>query len=660
LDAQIIKNLRKEIQRHDRLYYGKAQPEITDFEYDQLVKKLEALESLHPELITQDSPTQRVSNDLTKTFNKIKHSQKMLSISNTYSSEELFAFDKRVHELLPDELIEYVVELKIDGVAVALKYENGSLVAAITRGDGEVGDDITANARTIRSLPLSITYSGTLELRGEAFIDQKTFQIINDRLPENEKLQNPRNATAGTLKLLNPKLVAERGVRFWTHFVIGTDWQDSHYNNLERIHGLGFPVNPHTKMFSSIEQVIEHCAIWGKKRFDLDYETDGMVIKVNAIKQQKKLGATAKSPRWVIAYKYKPESACTRLLAIDHQVGRTGVITPVARLKPVALSGTTVSNATLHNYDEITKLDIRIGDLVYVEKGGEIIPKITGVDKINRPADAQPAAPPLRCPECNEPLIKNKGEVALRCDNLSCPAQMQRSIEHFVSRNAMNIENIGSSLIEQLLHERLITDWSDLYSLHYTQLATLDRMGNKSAANVIQAIEKSKNSPLDKLIHALGIRHVGAGAARTLAAHISDLEELGEKTEEELAAIHEIGPVIAKSIFQWYHNDNNGNRLKKLKAAGVIFNNKENLLTTAQGSPLSGKTFVITGTLEKISRTDAESLVREYGGKAVSSVSNKTDYVVYGKDTGSKLEKAEKLGIPVLNEQEFFHLLDRA
>jgi DNA ligase (NAD+) len=651
-----INDLRQEIRRHDSLYYVQAKPEITDKEYDFLIKKLEELENQYPQFITPDSPTQRVGSDLIKEFKKVPHTQRMLSISNTYSTQELLDFGERVKALLPDEKIEYVAELKIDGVAVALRYEGGFLQAGITRGDGATGDDITANIRTIRAIPLKIDLKDKFEVRGEIFMDHASFKAMNENFQESEKMQNPRNATAGTLKQQNPRIVAERKLRFFAHFVLGDGWEESHYQNLQNLKNLGFPVNPNTKKLGSIEEVIEFCKDWESKRNTLDFDMDGIVVKVDSITQQKKLGATSKSPRWVAAYKYQPQSVSTELLGIDNQVGRTGVVTPVARLKPVFLAGTTVSNATLHNYDEIARLDVRIGDFVFVEKGGEIIPKVTGVDLAKRSSDLQKVAPPQNCPVCSDPLIKNDDEVALRCDNINCPAQTQRSIEHFVSRTALNMEDIGPSLIEQLLKAGLIRDWADLYGLTRDQIASLERMGQKSASNIIASIEKSKNSSLDRLIHALGIRHVGAAASRGLSQHIQSLFDLKEKSVDELQFISDIGPVVAQSIYAWFHNEANLKKLQKLSGAGMIFNNRESMQKIQANSPFNGKTFVVTGALENFSREEAESAIREMGGKATASVSKKTDFVLAGADAGSKLEKARALGVRVITEKEFLEM----
>lgn len=653
-----IEKIREEIRKHDRLYYVLAQPEISDFEYDQLMKRLESLEKSFPDLVTMDSPTQRTGSDLTKDFRKVQHRVPMLSIANTYSREELIDFDRRIRETLGGKPFSYTTELKIDGVAIALRYRSGNLAEAVTRGDGKTGDDVTANIRTVRSIPLKIASEKPLEIRGEIYLSKKFFAELNESLPADKKMRNPRNAAAGTLKLQNPGTVAERKLGFLAHFAIGESFAVSHRENMDRLQALGFPVVIHSENFSDIENVIRYCDEWEQKRHELDYETDGVVIKVDEIALHKKLGTTAKSPRWVTAYKYKPESVSTKLLAVEAQVGRTGVLTPVARLEPVSLSGTTVSNATLHNYDEIARQDIRIGDTVFVEKGGEIIPKVTGVDLKKRKDDVVPYIPPQNCPECGEPLIKTEGEVALRCDNLSCPAQRQRSIEHFVSRAAMNIEEIGPALVEQLLKENLIRDWTDLYRLDHGQISVLERMGDKSASNVRKAIEKSKEATLDRLIHALGIRHVGAGAARTLAGRIENLLDLEKLSVEELDKIPEIGPVMAESIHAWFTNPENMERLHRLAEAGVRFDNKAGLENLRTDSPVFGKTLVVTGTLEKFTREEIESEIRKFGGKASKSVSKKTDYLVAGREAGSKLEKARKLGVKILTEDEFLEMTD--
>lgn len=652
-----IEDLRKRLRRHDRLYYVLGRPEISDHQYDLLLRELDDLEHRFPDLITPDSPTQRVGSDLTKTFPKLRHSIPMLSISNTYSEDELREFDRRIRELLPEETIRYAVEIKIDGVAVALHYNYGVLQSAVTRGNGETGDLITPNIRTIRAIPLSVARRDPFEVRGEVYMDRKTFQHINEGLPADAKLQNPRNATAGTLKQQNARIVAQRKLRFAAYNVIAADWAVSHSQNLDKLREMGFPTIPYTQTYSTIDEVIGHCRLWETGRAQLDFETDGMVIKVDSLEQQSRLGATAKSPRWAVAFKYKPMAALTELLAVEPSVGRTGVVTPVAKLRPVLLSGTTVSNAGLYNYDEVERLDLHIHDFVWIEKGGEIIPKITAVEMGRRPKDAGPVKPPTHCPVCGEELVRTETEVALRCENLSCPAQVERSIEHFVSRSSLNIIHVGQALVENLLQANLIKDWADLYALTREQLTDLARMGQKSSANVLREIEKSREAPLDRLIHAIGIRHVGAGTARTLAMNIGSLWDLRSKSEEDLQQFPDIGPVVAKSICRWFADPENIAKLQKLERAGVRFDHREGLPRAGTHSSISGKAIVVTGTLEKFSRTEIEDLIRQHGGNPTSSVSSKTDFLIAGKEAGSKLNKAREHNIPILSEEDFLRLL---
>lgn len=652
-----ITDLRNQLRRHDHLYYVLGRPEISDHQYDLLLQKLGNLESRFPDLITPDSPTQRVGSDLTKTFPKQRHSVPMLSIANTYSEAELRDFDRRVRELLPGEAVLYAVEIKIDGVAVALRYDQGLLQAGVTRGDGETGDVITPNVKTIRSIPLSVERKDPFEVRGEVFMDRKTFHRINEGLPDSARLQNPRNATAGTLKQQDARIVALRGLRFAAYSVIAGDWAVSHSENLRKLQHLGFPTIPHTQAYSTIDEVIAHCRRWEDRRAELDFETDGMVIKVDSLQQQGRLGTTVKSPRWVVAFKYKPVSALTELLAVEPSVGRTGVVTPVAKLRPVLLSGTTVSNAGLYNYDEVERLDLHVPDFVWIEKGGEIIPKVTAVETRRRPHDARPIKPPTHCPVCGDELAHGEAEVALRCENLSCPAQVERSIEHFVGRSSLNIVHIGQALVENLLQANLIKDWADLYFLTQEQLIDLARMGKKSSANVLREIEKSRNAPLDRLIHAIGIRHVGAGTARTLAMSIGNLWDLQGKSQEDLQKLPDIGPVVAQSIHHWFSNPQNIAKLRKLEEAGVQFDRREGLPTSNISSPIAGKTIVVTGTLEKLSRSEVEDLIRKHGGNAASAVSRKTHFLLAGKEAGSKMDKARELNIPILSEEDFLRLL---
>ncbi len=661
-----IERLRREIRRHDYLYYVLAQPEITDYEYDMLMKRLEELERQYPEFITPDSPTQRVSGEPTKEFPVVRHRKPMLSLSNTYNEAEVRDFDRRVRSLLkPGESYEYVCELKIDGVAMSLLYQDGLLVRGATRGDGEQGDDVTNNVKTIRSIPLRLETNdpvlANIEVRGEVYMYRKDLEKLNEeRLAAGEPpFANPRNAAAGSLKLQDPREVARRHLRmfcYWIDPLAENHRITSQYQSLKVLEELKFPVNPNYRLCRNIDEVVAFWREWQEKRDTLPYDIDGVVVKVNSLEQQERLGTTAKSPRWAIAFKFKAEQAITRLKEIVWQVGRTGVVTPVAILEPVQLVGTTVSRATLHNVEEIQRLDVRVGDYVILEKGGDIIPKVVRVVKEKRPQGLPPTEPPRECPVCHSPLVKHPGEVALRCENVACPAQVARRIEHFASRKAMDIEGLGEKVVDLLLENDLIHDYGDLYYLKKEEIARLERMGEKSAENLIRAIEKSKQQPLERLIFALGIPFVGEGAARLLAERYKSLDELMQAREEELAEIEGIGEKTASSIRQFFNNPHNREVIEKLRRAGVRFTREEE--TPAQTDErFAGKTFVFTGALSRYSRDEAAELVRQRGGKVSNSVSRKTDYVVVGTDPGSKYRKAQQLGVRILSEQEFYEML---
>lgn len=637
------------------------QPIISDYEYDLLMQELIELEQKYPGLITPDSPTQRVGGEPIPEFPTVVHPAPMLSLSNTYSPEEVFEFDRRVRSALPSETIEYVVEVKIDGVAVRLKYENGTLVQGATRGDGIHGDDITPNIKTIKSIPLRLLTDEprflNIEVRGEVYLSKEDFQRLNElRQREGEPLfANPRNAAAGSLKLQDPQLVAQRRLDFFAHGLLvaeeGIIDDLTHFQCLNILGQIGLPVEGNFKLCRSIEEALDYCNHWETKRHELPYETDGMVIKVNSLSQQRRLGSTAKSPRGMIAYKFPAEEAMTVLKDIVLQVGRTGVVTPVAILEPVRLLGTTISRATLHNEDEIKRKDIRVGDTVVLEKGGEVIPKVVRVVSDRRPLDTKPFVMPDRCPACGSQLVRYPDEVAIRCENLACPAQLQRRIQHFASPQAMDIEGLGPAIIEQLVERKLVSDYGDLYYLGMEDLVALERMAEKSAQNLLNALEKSKGNPLDRLIFALGIRHVGISAARMLAKIYPSLDRLMEATQEELEAIHEVGPKMAASIVSFFRNEQNRKVLEKLRQAGVWFE-KEGV---PEGWKLifAGKAFVLTGALEGYTREEAVELIHSLGGRVTSSVSKKTDYVLVGKNPGSKFDKARELGIPILTEEEF-------
>ncbi|MDO8136407.1 MAG: NAD-dependent DNA ligase LigA [Candidatus Brocadiales bacterium] len=658
-----IDELRRQIRYHDRKYYIEAQPEITDYEYDQLVRELQRLEKAHPQFITPDSPTQRVGGEPLTKFATIEHKVPMLSIDNVYSDEELKEFYQRLRRLLGQREINYVAELKIDGVAVTLSYQRGIFRWGATRGDGYRGDDITANLKTIREIPLRLEPPGekflALEVRGEVYLQNKDFQALNLEREESEEPQfaNPRNAAAGSLKLLDPKLTAKRRLRFIAHSIGHHEGValSSQIECLRAFQSLGLPVSPHNRFCKNIENVLEYCQEWRTKRRKLDYEVDGIVIKVDSFDQWKILGATSKAPRWVVAYKYPPEQAITRIKDIVLQVGKTGVITPVAHLEPVHLAGTTVSRATLHNFDEMERKDIRISDYVAVQKAGEIIPQVVKVIKEKRTGKERVFRPPSKCPECGGEVLRAREEVYLRCYNPLCPAQAKRRIRYFASRDAMDIEGMGPAIIDQLVDKGLLKDYGDIYSLRYEDLVGLERMAEKSSQNLIDGIKDSKTRDLHRLISALGIHHVGTHAAEVLAEHLGSLDALSEATAEELEEVHEVGPVMARSIVKFFSDAHTKTIIKKLKAAGV--NTKRLRERKPKESAIAGKAFVVTGTLKKYSRHEIEELIKSLGGKVSSSVSKKTDFVVAGESPGSKLEEAKTLGVKTIGEEDFEELI---
>lgn len=661
-----IKQLRDTIRYHDQKYYVENNPEITDYEYDQLLKELQHLEKLHPELITPDSPTQRVSGEPLTQFPTIEHRIPMLSIDNTYSDEELREFDrriKRIAEIETHQDIEYVVELKIDGVAITLWYENGLFARGATRGDGFKGDDVSANLKTIRQIPLILEPSDKkhkipplIEIRGEIYLPNKEFQRLNEEREEEGEPQfaNPRNAAAGSLKLLDPRITAQRRLRLFAYAIGYFEGIEpkTHIQCLELIRRFGLPVNPHARLFKNIEEVIHYCNEWDNRRGELDYMVDGMVIKVNSLDLHDQLGATSKSPRWVISFKFQPEQAITKIEEIVVQVGKTGTLTPVANLTPVLLAGTTVSRATLHNFDEIRRKDIREGDHVILQKAGEIIPQVVTVLKEKRKGTEIPFTEPSACPECKEKVVRDDTEVYLRCHNQFCQAQVKRRIQYFAGRVAMDIEGMGPALVEQLVDKGFVKDYADIYYLKYEDLISLERMGEKSSQNLIHAIEESKHRDLDRLICALGILNVGSHTAEVLAERFDTLDKLANATQEELEGIYEIGTVVAKSILGFFQNKRTQEIVEKLKAVGV---NTKKLAThkLAKNTKVSGKSFVVTGTLQKYSRKEAETLIKSLGGRVLASVSKKTDYLVAGEEPGSKLGKARELNVHILDEVAF-------
>ncbi len=657
--ANQIEELRHIIRRHDHLYYVLNKPKISDREYDALYRKLKDLEEAHPEFITPDSPTMRVGGEPVKGFPVVKHIAPMLSLDNTYSADEIKDFDKRVKKHLGDEKVEYVVELKFDGVSTSLLYKNGKWVLGATRGDGLEGDDVSINLKTIRSIPLVFRDEAkrvpeVIEVRGEVYMTKSAFEAINrEKKKAGEELfANPRNAAAGSLKLLDPKVVSMRGLDsyIWgTGYCEGMDFK-THIEVLEYLKEAGFRVNPHYKLCQTIDQVIDYCNSWETKRDNLEVEIDGMVLKINSLAQRQRLGVTTKSPRWSIAYKFPAEKALTEVKDIIVQVGRTGAITPVAILKPVHLSGTTVSRATLHNFDEIDRLDVKIGDKVYVEKSGEIIPKVLSVAKEKRTGREKVFHMPAKCPACGSRLVRLQDEVAVKCENVGCPAQIKEAVLHFASRNAMDIENMGEAIVNQLVDKRLIKDYGDIYHLKFDNVRGLERMAEKSARNLMEAIDKSKSNELHRLIYGLGIRHVGEHAARVLAKNFGSVEKMAKATKEELTEINEIGPVMAESIYTFFRNKENLKILKKLEDAGIRMSAPRG--KEASGK-LAGKTIVVTGSLKSLTRPEAQALVRRSGANPSSSVSKNTDFLVVGEEPGSKLTKAKALGVKTITEDEF-------
>lgn len=661
-----VQELRRIITRHDRLYYDLGRTEISDREYDDLVRQLRALEAEHPELRSPDSPTVRVGGRPLKAFATVQHRVPMLSIDNAYNKDELARFDERVRKALDGRDPEYVVELKIDGVSLALLYEDGVLLRAVTRGDGAAGDDITANARTIPDIPAKLALRtarfGPLEVRGEVYLPIKAFEALNEaRTKINEEVfANPRNAAAGSLKLLDPKMVAGRKLRFFAHSVglYETSLFQNHTDLLEFFKMAGLPVESHTRVCRTLGQLYEACDSWSSKRQELGYETDGLVIKLNALADQRRMGSTAKCPRWAVAYKFAPERALTRLSDIVVQVGRTGVLTPVAHLEPVALAGTTVARATLHNADEVARLDARIGDWVSVEKSGEIIPKVIEVLKSRRSGQEKVFVMPSRCPVCGAQVRREDEEAAHRCLSASCPAQLKARILHYASRKAMDIEGLGEALVDQLVDKGLVRDLSELYALSAGRLADLDRMGDKSSANLVEQIERSKTRELARFVFALGIRHVGVTSAQALAAAFGALEKLMSADAPQLERIDSVGPVMAGSLVAFFGDKTNQNLLKSLAAAGVR-PAPVAVESSARGGggPLAGRTYVLTGTLSGYARQDAAERIVALGGKVASSVSKKTTAVIAGEQAGSKLDVARRLGVPVLDEKDFMKLV---
>lgn len=664
---QRIEELRELIREHDYNYYVLAQPIISDFEFDNLLNELIQLENEYPQYIIPESPTQRVGSDLTKEFKTVPHKISMLSLSNSYSEEELIEFDRRVGEGLPkNEKIEYVCELKIDGLSVSLRYINGKLHVAATRGDGTVGEDVTNNVKTIRSIPLVVKKTDFMnlqldefEVRGEVFMELEAFKKLNiERELNGEKIfANPRNSSAGTLKLQDPKLVAKRPLQIFVYYLFSEKEElNSQSENLNILNNLGFRINKNYQLCKNISEVVQFCNKWEKERDDLPYEIDGIVVKVNSLKQQKILGNIAKSPRWAIAYKFKAKQAHTKLKAVTWQVGRTGALTPVAELEPILLAGSTISRATLHNIDEIKRKDIREGDWVIIEKGGDVIPKVVSVDLSKRSKSSVEIEIPAQCPICDSKLIQIQEEVSIYCENNNCPAQVKARISHFAARGAMDIEGLGDAVVNQLVEQNFINDFSDIYSLKNKrdELISLERLGEKSIDNLLNSIEKSKQKPFYKVLFALGIRYVGSGAAIKLAEHFLSIDKIAAAPAEEIESIQEIGPSISGSIKRFFENIQNRQLIDSLKIVGLNFTAEKKL---NESNLLGGKSFVLTGTLSSMSREEAKEIIQSHGGTVLSAVSKNTSYVVAGENAGSKLEKAQKLKITVLSEEQLLEML---
>jgi len=659
-----IDKLREEIRRHEELYYVLDNPEISDAEYDALLEKLQALEQQHPDLITPDSPTQRVGGKPAEGFSQVVHRRPMLSLDNSYNIEELRAFDKRCQRLADGRSVDYVAELKIDGLSLSLHYEKQLMVRGVTRGDGRTGEDVTLNARTIRSIPLKLRAElpqgiSELEVRGEAFIPRKVFERINaEREQQDEpRFANPRNAAAGTIRQLDPKITAGRKLEMFAYDLLAGERKPfaTHWETLNWLEKAGFKVSAERRRCSSIDEVIEFANKIEAQRDDLDYEIDGLVVKVNSTALQDEFGTTNKAPRWAIAYKYAARQATTQVLSIDVQVGRTGALTPVANLEPVSLAGTTVSRATLHNPDEVKRLGIRIGDWVLIEKGGDVIPKVLKVIETKRTGTEKVFRMPRKCPVCGGEISKPEGEVVSRCIAADCPAQLMGRLLHFASRRAMRIEGLGESLVDQLVASGKVHDAGDLYSLTLSDIASLERMAEKSASNLMAQIEASKQKDLANLIYALGLRHVGDRTATTLARHFGSLEALARATVEELDDVPEIGLTVAQSVRDWFDDPGNVELCRRLEAAGVRTRTERS--SEPADESLAGKTFVLTGTLAGYTRDEARAAIEARGGRVSSSVSKKTDYVVAGEEAGSKLDKATELGVTVLDEAAFKKLL---
>ena len=668
-----IEELRKKIQYHEHRYYVLDAPEISDADYDRLMNELKQLEKDNPELVTPDSPTQRVGGKPREGFVKVQHSSLMLSLDNAYNEQELRDWERRVHELSGRKEVEYVCELKLDGLSMALRYEDERFTRAVTRGDGSIGEDVTPNVRTIRSVPLAVSpalpksvrvgHPSSFEVRGEVIMPIKSFERMNEERERQgqSKFANPRNAAAGAVRVLEPNITAQRRLDFYSYMLLvdGTTFFDEHAKTLKALSDAGFKVNPNWKLAKSIDEVVKYIGQWEEKRDSLPYEIDGVVVKVNSTAMQRQLGFTGKAPRWAIAYKYAARAGITVLKNVRFQVGRTGKLTPVAELEPVPIGGTTVRNATLHNMDEIERLGVHIGDSIKVERGGDVIPKVVEVVKHGK--EEKTIEFPTRCPECGGHVVRAEGEADHRCVNTNCPAKLRESILHFASRGVMNIEGLGDALVNQLADRGMVKNVADLYSLTRDDLMKLERMGEKSAQNVIDEIDNSKKLPLERVIYGLGIRFVGERTAEFLAQHFGSLDALMETAEqkdeaaalEALQQVEEVGPRIAKSMREFFLEKSNRELVERLRKAGLTFKG----VKKERGTKLAGKTFVLTGTLPNYSRDQMKKMIEDAGGKVSGSVSKKTDYVVAGAEAGSKLDKARELGVKVVDEDGAKELL---
>src|SRR5215831_421623 len=661
-----IESLRETIRHHEYLYYVLDQPAISDQEFDRLMRQLKDLEAEHPDLITPDSPTQRVGGKPREGFVKVRHSSPMLSLDNTYSEEELRGWERRVHELTGRKDIDYVCELKLDGMSLALTYEDGRLARGVTRGDGTTGEDVTLNVRTVRSIPLYIDRDRlkkaglppNFETRGELLMPTAAFKKLNEERERNglATFANPRNFTAGTVRQLDASVTAERRLDYFPYILLqnGRTYFDRHWETLTALDKAGFKVNQYRKLLHSMEEVWAFIQEWEGKRDSLPYEIDGIVVKVDRTNLQGELGFTGKAPRWAIAYKYAARAGITKLENVRWQVGRTGKLTPVAELAPVAIGGTTVRNATLHNMDEIGRLGVKIGDYVQVERGGDVIPKVAKViDDDAHPRGKQEIEAPEKCPVCGTKVVRTEGEVDYRCVNANCPAKLVGTILHFASRGVMNIDGMGESLVAQLIERGLVKNVADIYDLTKKDLLTLERFADKSAQNIIDEIDNSKTLPLERVIYGLGIRMVGERTAQFLAEHFGSMEAIANASAEELQDVGEVGPKIAESLAEFFSNAANRKLVDRLEKAGLAFKGKKK----ERGTKLAGKTFVLTGTLAKYTRDEAKKMIEDAGGRVSGSVSKKTDYVVAGAEAGSKLDKAKELGVAVIDEEEMEELL---